>query len=129
ARAAFCMNFFGVAGFEVNDPGSLGEVSKDPVILEKTRLALKNILEKKNESASAATFVYVLCSSDEEYREILETYSDLLMTSGLPVVIAGNPENSGELESLGASDFVHARSNLYETLRKYQSVAFAKELS
>ena len=43
------------------------------------------------------------------------------------IVIAGNPkEHIEELKKAGVDDFIHVRSNIPETLRKYQKVVGIK---
>lgn len=112
ARAAFCVNLFGVAGFEVNDPGSLGKAAEtEPV---------KKLVEEKKSAISAV----VLCSADEEYAEILNQNGDLLKSLSVPVIVAGAPKDAEQLKAAGVSDFVNVKSNVYDTLKKYQQQFF-----
>jgi methylmalonyl-CoA mutase len=110
ARCSFIMNFFGCAGFEVNDPGDL---KTKEGILE----FLKQIQNKKIDA-------FVLCSSDKEYLNIYKEIRNDLVKFNKPVLIAGLPDTKDELLELGIYDFIHIKSNLYETLEKYQKLFF-----
>ncbi|HBS04713.1 MAG TPA: hypothetical protein DEA96_07105 [Leptospiraceae bacterium] len=108
ARAAFSQNFLGCAGFAVEDPGSLGEVSSAAEFL-KDRIA-------KDSSIVALT----LCSSDEEYEALADAVLPIASEKGLPVIVAGSPENRDALESKGVIEFIHLKSNVFGTLVELQ---------
>ncbi|RIH63337.1 methylmalonyl-CoA mutase small subunit [Mariniphaga sediminis] len=101
ARAQFSTNFFAVAGFEVIDNNGFKTV-EDGVAAAKEKNA--NII--------------VVCSSDEEYAEIVPKVADLLGEEIL--VVAGNPECKPQLEAKGISNFIHMKSNILEELKAYQ---------
>lgn len=103
ARAAFIGNFFGCAGFAVNDPGSLD-----------TPAACVDFARSMQERVDA----FVLCAADGEYGASLEALLPTL--AGTPVLIAGNPADADALKSAGIDDFIHLRLNVLETLTAYQ---------
>lgn len=112
ARASFILNFFVAGGFIVNDPGDLKNKT--------------NILEFLQEISFKEHLIkaYVLCSSDEEYLPMyLEIKEELKKTNKL-ILIAGLPQNADQLKKEGIFDFIHIKSNLYETLLKYQKLFF-----
>jgi len=91
ARAQFCQNFFGCAGFEIEESESY-------------------------DGTDAA--VIVLCSSDAEYVEFAR---EVCSNGKAPVMVAGNPkEQIEELKSLGVAGFVHVFSNMVDTLTEWQ---------
>jgi methylmalonyl-CoA mutase len=103
ARAQFSCNFFACAGFEVIDNNGF-PTAQDGITAAK----------------KANADIVVLCSSDDEYpvisKEIVEGLSDKI------VVIAGYPKDSLEqLQSFGIKHFIHVKSNVLETLKKFQS--------
>lgn len=108
ARAAFSQNFLGCAGFSVEDPGSLGDAGKAAQYL-KDRLSGENHI-----------VALTLCSSDEEYSELVQAILPMAAEKGLPVIVAGNPENKEELSSKGVMEFIHLKSNVFETLVELQ---------
>jgi len=106
ARAMFITNFFGCAGFNIYD--NLGFSTPDE--------GVKAALASKAE-------IIVVCSSDEEYATLgMEcTQKIKAANSKLIVVIAGYPKEIQEtLEKAGVDEFIHVRSNLLETLEKFQ---------
>jgi methylmalonyl-CoA mutase len=107
ARAGFITNFFGCGGFDIID--NLGfKTSEDGV-----KAALK-----------AKADIVVICSSDEEYAEfgpqICKLYNE--KSPETIIIIAGNPANKEELKDAGVDDFLNVKSNVLETLAKYQVV-------
>ncbi len=107
ARAAFTANFFGCAGFEVHDPGSLGTAE---ACVEYAREA----------AAKQKIDVFVLCSADDEYLPAARAIMADLKAHNVPVILAGNPAEADELKACGIEDFIHVRRNVYETLSEYQ---------
>jgi methylmalonyl-CoA mutase len=100
ARANFCLNFFGCAGFE--------------------------IVESEDYANSDADIV-VLCSSDPEYVAFAQ---DVCPKLKVPVLVAGNPKDQiDQLRSLGVKDFVHIQSNAVETLTRWQDALGLKPLA
>jgi methylmalonyl-CoA mutase len=98
ARAQFCLNFFGCAGFAIEE----AEMSQE--------LAASGALDKAD--------LIVLCSSDPEY---LDFARDVCPRVKVPVIVAGNPKEQIEaLRAAGVAGFVHILSNLVETLAEWQ---------
>ncbi|MBE0641838.1 MAG: methylmalonyl-CoA mutase small subunit [Bacteroidales bacterium] len=106
ARAMFSANFFACAGFAVTDNPGFRTVEEG--------IAAARV--------SGARFV-VICSSDEEYADIaIPIYSALREVA--TIILAGYPQNLMEtLQSAGLTEFIHVRSNILETLQRYQSIA------
>ncbi len=92
ARATFCLNFFGCAGFEM--------------------------AESEDYTGTDANLI-ILCSSDPEYLPFaLEVCSKVKV----PVLVAGNPkEQIAELKAAGVQGFVHVLSDMVETLTEWQN--------
>lgn len=91
ARAQFCLNFFGCAGFAVEEADELDGRQADLI---------------------------VLCSSDAEY---LDFAREVCPRASVPVIVAGNPKEQIEaLREAGVAGFVHLFSNLVETLADWQ---------
>lgn len=94
ARANFCLNFFGCAGFEMVECEDLGEAGSQPAGL------------------------VVLCSSDPEY---LAFAQEICPNVSVPVIVAGNPKEHVEaLRAAGVQGFVHMGSDAVETLTQWQ---------
>ncbi len=76
--------------------------------------------------------IVVICSSDKEYPELAPVICAGLKEKNpeIKVIIAGNPkEHADALKASGIDDFIHARSNMLETLRKYQEIYGIKPVS
>jgi methylmalonyl-CoA mutase len=101
ARAQFSCNFFAVAGFTVID----NNVFKTPV---------EGIAAAK----AAGADIVVVCSSDDEYTEIVPNVAEQLDKEIL--VVAGAPACKAELEEKGITNFIHVKSNILEELKVYQ---------
>lgn len=92
ARANFCRNFFGCAGFDI-------EESED--------------YERKPAD------LIVLCSSDAEY---LALAREVCPRVQVPVIVAGNPKEEIEaLKAAGVQGFVHVASDAVQTLTEWQN--------
>lgn len=99
ARAQFCQNFFGCAGFEIEELDSAQSRSA-------------------SDGPSASAALLVLCSSDPEY---LDFAAEVCPTAKVPVLVAGNPKDQiDQLKSLGVQGFVHVQSNMVDTLTEWQ---------
>jgi methylmalonyl-CoA mutase len=89
ARATFCLNFFGCAGFDIVQGDTLDD----------------------------AADLIVLCSSDPEYvalaREIVPLVHVPVLVAGNP------KEQLDELQAAGVAGFVHVLSNQVETLNEW----------
>ncbi len=103
ARAQFACNFFAVAGFDVLDNNGFTSVDEG--------LAAARAVNSK---------ILVVCSSDEEYAEIVPEVASKL--NGEILVVAGNPACRPELEASGVKNFIHVRSNLLEELTFFQTM-------
>ena len=108
ARAGFAANFFGCAGYEVIDNPGFATVED----------GVKSAIESGCE-------IVVVCSSDEEYAQIVPAIAPALKSDrkDLQIIVAGFPKEILEmLKSAGVDDFIHVRSNLLERLEYYQQV-------
>ena len=108
ARAGFITNFFGCSGYEIIDNAGFTSVE-----------------EGINAAFEAHANLIVMCSSDEEYASLGVEAAKITKQRNQKVlfVIAGNPTECIEtLKSAGTDDFVHARVNVLETLRKYNEL-------
>jgi methylmalonyl-CoA mutase len=91
ARANFCLNFFGCAGFDLVETEQYADTKPDLI---------------------------VLCSSDAEY---LPFAQEVCQSTEVPVLVAGNPkEQIHELQAAGVQGFIHIGSNALETLTHWQ---------
>ncbi len=102
ARAQFSCNFFAVAGFTVIDNNGFA-TAEEGVAAAKT----------------ANADIIVVCSSDDEYAEIVPKVAEQLDDEIL--VVAGAPACQPELEEKGISNFINVKSNILEELKDYQS--------
>jgi methylmalonyl-CoA mutase len=91
ARANFCLNFLGCAGFDMVESDSYEGTDADLI---------------------------VLCSSDSEY---LAMAQEVCARVKVPVLVAGNPkEQIAALEAAGVQGFLHLQSDAIETLTHWQ---------
>lgn len=103
ARAQFSSNFFGCAGYEIID-----NIGFDTV-----EAGVKAAFDKDAD-------IIVLCSSDDEYAQYApEAFK--LIDGKAKFVVAGNPACTEELQAQGITDFIHVRSNVLDTLRKFNA--------
>jgi len=104
ARAGFSYGFFAAAGYRIID-----------------NLGFKTVSEGMKAAAEAGADIIVLCSSDEEYPEIVpEAVKNNSRNSIL--VIAGYPkEHIDDLTDQGIKDYIHVKSNILETLKNFNS--------
>lgn len=99
ARAAFSSSFLAVGGFEVIDhPG----------------FATPEEAARHAEESQAE--VVVLCSSDQEYADLVSALKPLLKDRAL--VVAGFPEDADRLREAGVAGFVHLKSDRLATLHE-----------
>jgi methylmalonyl-CoA mutase len=100
-RAAFSGNFFACAGYEVIDnPG------------------FKSVEEGVRSALSAKADIIVVCSSDEEYADLVPAVYELAKDKAI-VVVAGAPACMEGLKQKGIENFIHMKSNVLETLIQY----------
>jgi len=91
ARANFCLNFFGCAGFDM-------------------------VQSEQYEGTDADLIIQ--CSSDPEYPALAR---EVCPKVKVPVLIAGNPKDQQELVAAGVQGFVHVQSDAVETLTQWQN--------
>lgn len=106
ARAGFATNFFAVAGYEIIDnPG-----------FDTAQEGAKAALESKAD-------IVVLCSSDEEYAELVSGVMPELRGKINHVVVAGNPiEQIENFKNQGITDFISVKTNCLESLQNYNGL-------
>jgi methylmalonyl-CoA mutase len=92
ARANFCLNFFGCAGFEMIESEVYEGIDAD---------------------------LGILCSSDAEY---LAFAQEVCPKVQFPVLVAGNPKDQiAALKAAGVQGFVHVQSDMIDTLTDWQN--------
>lgn len=101
ARATFSCNFFACAGYEVVD-----------------NLGFNTIEEGVNAAIDAKSDIVVICSSDDEYAELVPQAHKLINGKALTVV-AGSPACMDDLKNEGIEYFVHVKSNVLDTLKTF----------
>ena len=103
ARAQFASNFFAVAGFDLID-----------------NLGFKTVKDGVKAAIDSKADIVVICSSDEEYANIVPDIIGQLKDKAI-VVLAGYPKNIIEdLKRAGLKHFIHMRSNVLESLQQMQ---------
>lgn len=104
ARATFSSNFFGCAGFQIIEGSGYRSVEE----------GMKEYKHHKPD-------IVVICSSDEEYEAFVPELYNKIKGQAL-FVVAGYPEHLiDRFEQMGVRFFIHARSNLLETLQQFQN--------
>lgn len=102
ARAGFASNFFACAGYDIID-----------------NTCFDNIDDGIKEALKAKANIVVLCSSDDEYQQMVPTVSNNLKGKA-ELVIAGYPkEYIEQYKEMGIGEFIHVRSNILETLKNF----------
>jgi len=105
ARAAFSSNFFACAGYKIKD-----------------NFGFKTPKEGADAAIKENADIVVICSSDDEYPEIVPEILNNLKDKTV-TVIAGYPKEHIEtLKSQGIEHFIHVKSNLLETLQKFNEI-------
>jgi methylmalonyl-CoA mutase len=103
ARANFTANFFACAGFEIIDNPGFKTIEE----------GVKACLDSKAE-------ITVICSSDDEYADIVPCIFEKLKDKTM-VVVAGYPQNCIEaLKKFGVNNYIHVKSNVLESLKVFQ---------
>jgi methylmalonyl-CoA mutase len=95
ARAGFCSGLFGTAGYKIVEGASVGDAQE------------------------AQADVVVLCSSDEEYPDLVGPVRQQMneLAVGSKLIVAGYPEASIDaLKSAGVDDFVHLKTDAVKFL-------------
>ena len=102
ARASFSSGFFGCAGYRIIDNPGFKAVEE----------GVEAVKAQKPE-------IVVICSSDEEYVELVPEICKQLESAGSQaiLVLAGYPkEHIESFKAAGIDEFIHMRSNVLETL-------------
>ena len=105
-RASFSANFFGCAGYQIEDPIGFEDVA-----------AAIGAIKKHHPD------IAVICSSDKEYKELVPAITDAISNLEDPpiVVLAGYPEEDIKTyKEAGVDEFVYAKCNVLETLKRFQ---------
>lgn len=103
ARAGFSTNFFGVAGYEIVD-----------------NAGFKTGEEGAKAALEAKADITVLCSSDEEYNDLVAAACPILKGKS-HIIIAGYPkEQIDNFKAQGVEEFIHVKSNVLEILKSFQ---------
>ena len=106
ARSGFATNFFGVVGYEIID--NVGFATAQ----EGVEAALK-----------ANADIVVLCSSDDEYAEIVADACHGLKGKVKSIVLAGFPkEQVDAFKAAGIDEFIHVKTNALECLTSFQKL-------
>jgi len=108
ARATFSTNFFGCAGYKIIDNQRFNSVD-----------------DGLNAALGAKAEVVIICSSDDEYADIVPPITSGLkrVNPDIKVVVAGFPKEIIEdMKAAGVDEFIHVRSNVLETLRKFHAL-------
>lgn len=105
ARAFFTTNFFGCAGFKIQDNARF----------ETIEAGIKAAIDSKAE-------IVVMCSSDEEYIEAVPQIAKELKSKTI-LVMAGYPKDMIDTyKKEGIEHFIHLKSNLLEELQNFQKI-------
>ncbi|GHV36332.1 hypothetical protein FACS1894178_7430 [Bacteroidia bacterium] len=100
ARAGFALNFFGCAGFDIQDNNGFASIEEGLAAADK-----------------AQADIVVFCSSDDEYAQLFDSQLDIDNNYKALFVLAGNPgENEKNYRNAGIETFIHVKSNLVKTL-------------
>jgi methylmalonyl-CoA mutase len=101
ARASFSCNFFACAGYELIDNAGFNTIEE----------GIKAAFDTKAD-------IIVVCSSDDEYAEIVPPIFAQVKDKAT-LVVAGAPASMDNLKSIGVEYFIHIKSNLLETLKQF----------
>ncbi len=101
ACATFACNFFACGGYKLieNRGFSSPEEGVDKALKSKADIV-------------------VVCSSDEEYTSLVPKIKNLIQDKAI-LVVAGAPNCMESLKSKGIKNFIHLRSNVVESLKKF----------
>ena len=112
ARATFSHNTLGCGGFKINHPTGYDSI---------------------NDAAESIEFgeadVFVLCSSDKEYEELIEPFCNAFSDKGI-CILAGNPgDHEEKFRRAGIDLFIHKGMNISAVLLEIQNELFEMEKS
>ena len=103
ARAQFSTNFFGVAAYQILDNAGFATPE-----------------EGAKAAVESGADVVVLCSSDDEYPELVSGTLPTLKQHFKHIVVAGNPvDNMESFNAQGVTDYINVKTNALESLIKY----------
>ncbi|MHC1708476.1 MAG: methylmalonyl-CoA mutase family protein [Bacteroidales bacterium] len=108
ARATFSSNFFGCAGYGIIDNSGFSSVAE----------GVEACLKVKPD-------ITVICSSDEEYPDLVPLICQQLKNGGYQgtLVLAGYPKDIlDQMKSAGISEFIHVRTNLLDALQHFHQL-------
>ncbi len=107
ARATFATNFFGCAGYNIQEAPLVNDLNQ----------GIQKALEAKADAV-------VFCSSDEEYPQMIPAIKALReQNNKLRIIVAGNPkEFMNELNQAGVQHYIHMRTNTLETLQRFNDI-------
>ena len=105
ARAQFSCNFLACAGYKVIDNNGFQTVADG---IKAARKAKADII--------------VLCSSDDEYATYAPEAWKKLQGAKELFIVAGAPACMEDLQKLGIENFINVRSNVLETLKKFNAL-------
>lgn len=111
ARSEFSQNFLGCAGFKINRPFGF------------------NNLDEAAEQLNRDEFdIFVLCSSDEEYEEMVKAFCNTFSDNKTICILAGNPgDKEDDYRNQGIDFFIYNGINQPEILSKMQHRLFKTE--
>lgn len=106
ARQIFSRNFFACAAFDIVENARFPDSTK----------AINSSLDNKAN-------IVVICSSDNEYKDLATNICKGIKNKNkdIFIVVAGNPvEEIENLKNAGIDDFIHLKTNILDSLKKYQ---------
>lgn len=106
ARVDFSTDYFKVAGFE-------------PIYTK----GFESVGEALEAFAKSGSKIAVLCSTDDTYDEIVPAFAPEAknVVNGSVIILAGFPKDRvDDYRKAGIDDFIHVRSNIFETLKSLQ---------
>ena len=103
ARATFSQNYLECAGFRVEN-----------------HIGFNSVDEAAGELKPGDADIYVLCSSDEEYPDLVSDFCSAFGEKST-LILAGYPkDNADQFREAGIDFFIYSGSNMLETLREVQ---------
>ena len=101
ARSQFASNFFGCAGFRIQD-----------------NTFFESVQEGVQAAIASKADIVVICAADDDYETLAPEAYKLLNGHGI-FVVAGAPKSQPQLEEQGIKNFISVRSNVLVTLMQY----------
>ena len=107
ARATFATNFFGCAGYQIQEAPAVKDLED----------GIQKALDSKAE-------IIVFCSSDEEYTEMIPAAKAIKdKAPDTQLVVAGNPkEIIDRLNEAGVGHYIHLRTNALDSLQRFNDL-------